>query len=374
MTRSKHLQLRIDQGSKKITPEKKRFNTLSKQIAKARKNQTNWNAQLPHLYDSCSKALGPVRQQYIKAKRDIALGMGRVLDQVQLSDEIQADLVDCLVSTIHDLSERAPMDEELTALFDKHSSLSFKEFSQAEADFAKSFVQAYTSEDLQAQQMDETHEDFMDRMHEKLQEKIAAEKKKHQDQRAAKGRKTKSEKVLKTQEEGVAQNLLKDIYRKLASALHPDREQDPLERIRKTQLMQEINRAYQNNELLNLIELQLDIDQIDPSDLQELAAGKIKSYNQLLEAQLERVREETQSEIDRFCESNQLPRFQATLFKVDDLKLLIKHVQDTWLGEIEHLKSEVDFLYAVKKSNRQLKVWIHQQLAQFDGELEEVDD
>jgi hypothetical protein len=62
------------------------------------------------------------------------------------------------------------------------------------------------------------------------------------------------------------------------------------------------------------------------------------------------------------------------LFKVDDLKLLIQHVQDTWLGEIEHLKSEVDFLYAVKKSNRQLKVWIHQQLAQLDGELEEVDD
>jgi hypothetical protein len=125
---------------------------------------------------------------------------------------------------------------------------------------------------------------------------------------------------------------------------------------------------------LTLIELQLEIDQIDPSDLQELAAGKIKSYNQLLAAQLERVNEETQFEIDRFCESTQLPRFQATLFKVDDLKLLIQHAHDTLVAEVEHLKIELDFLYAVKKPNRQLKVWIHQQSAELDGELEVGDE
>jgi len=374
MTTSKYIQLHADQGRKKLTPEKKRFNTLSKQIAKARKSQLQWSAQLPQLHETCSKALGPVRKQYIKAKREIAFGMGKILDQVQLSHETRADLVECLVSTIQYLSERTPIDEELKALFNKHANLSFEEFSKAEADFAKSFVSAFTAEELVGQQDDETHEEFMDRMHAKLQEQISAEKKKHQEKRASKTKKIAAPSVLKTDEEVVAQNLIKDVFRKLASALHPDREQDPSERIRKTQLMQEINRAYKNNELLTLIQLQLEIDQIDPSDLQDLAAEKIKSYNRLLADQLKKVNEETQLELDRFCASTNLPRVKANLVKADDLQLLIKHVQMALEDELEILKGEIDYLYAVKKSNRQLHVWIHQQLALLDGELGETEE
>jgi len=371
MTTSKLIQLHTDQGHKKLTPEKKKFNTLSKQIAKARKSQLQWNTQLPELHEACSKALSPVRKQYIKAKREIAFGMGRVLDQVQLGHETRADLVDCLVSTIQYLSERTPIDEELKALFNKHSSLSFDEFSKAEAEFAKSFVSAFTTEELEDQQEDETHEEFMDRMHAKLQEQIAAEKKKHQEKRAAKSKKLKTPIVLKSDEEVVAKNLLKEIFRKLASALHPDREQDPSERVRKTQLMQEINRAYKSNELLTLIQLQLEIDQIDPTDLQDLGSEKIKSYNRLLADQLQKVNEETQLEIDRFCASNNLPRVQARLIKADDLISLIKHVQISLQDELECVKLEVEFLYAVKKSNRQLQVWIQQQMTMLDGEFED---
>jgi hypothetical protein len=209
-------------------------------------------------------------------------------------------------------------------------------------------------------------------MHAKLQEQIAAEKKKHQEKRAAKARKLKTPTVLKSDEEKVAQNLLKEIFRKLASALHPDREQDPSERVRKTQLMQEINRAYKNNELLTLIQLQLEIDQIDPTDLQDLAVEKIKSYNRLLAGQLKKVKEETQLELDRFCALNNLPRVDANLVKSDDLLLLIKQVKITLEDELEVERGEVDFLYAIKKSNRQLQVWIHHHQGMLDGEYEET--
>ena len=371
MIPSKHVQLLSHQGQQKLTPEKKRFNTLSKQIARARKSQLQWSTQLPLLHETCHKALSPIRKEFIKAKREIAFGMGKVLDQVQLNHETRVDLIDCLVSLIQDLSERSPIDEELKALFNKHSSLSFEAFCKAEADFAKSFVSAFAAEDLEGPQEDESHESFMDRMHEKLQEQIANEKRKHQEKRAAKAKKSSPPKALKSEEEAVAQNLLKDIFRKLVSALHPDREQDPGERIRKTQLMQEINRAYKNNELLTLIQLQLEIEQIDTSDLYELATEKIKSYNQLLAAQLKRVHEETQLELDRFCASTNLPRLQAKLVKLEDVHLLIHHVQSVLDDEVEMLKNDVEFIYAVKKSNRPLQVWIHQQMTMIDGELEE---
>ena len=37
---------------------------------------------------------------------------------------------------------------------------------------------------------------------------------------------------------------IREVYRKLVSALHPDREPDPQERARKTALMQRVNQAY----------------------------------------------------------------------------------------------------------------------------------
>ena len=60
-----------------------------------------------------------------------------------------------------------------------------------------------------------------------------------------------------------ASRSLRAVYRQLASALHPDREQDERERQRKTRLMQRVNVAYGKQDLLQLLTLQLEIEQID---------------------------------------------------------------------------------------------------------------
>ena len=65
---------------------------------------------------------------------------------------------------------------------------------------------------------------------------------------------------------------VREIFRKLASALHPDRETDPGERARKTALMQRANVAYAANDLLGLLELQFEVDQIDASRWKRCAA------------------------------------------------------------------------------------------------------
>ena len=49
---------------------------------------------------------------------------------------------------------------------------------------------------------------------------------------------------------------LRDVFRRLASALHPDRETDPARRAAKTALMQQANRAHGDRNLLALLELQ----------------------------------------------------------------------------------------------------------------------
>jgi hypothetical protein len=88
--------------------------------------------------------------------------------------------------------------------------------------------------------------------------------------------------------------VLQEVYRKLAVALHPDLEQDPGERARKTELMQQVNVAYEAGDLLRLLELQLKLEQIDPDHASEVAEDRLRHYNTILDQQ----RKELQTELD----------------------------------------------------------------------------
>ena len=62
-----------------------------------------------------------------------------------------------------------------------------------------------------------------------------------------------------TEHRGIRESI-RALYRKLASALHPDREPDPDKRDHKTALMQRANHAYENDRLLPLLELRRELD------------------------------------------------------------------------------------------------------------------
>ncbi|HEY0200728.1 MAG TPA: molecular chaperone DnaJ, partial [Burkholderiaceae bacterium] len=90
-----------------------------------------------------------------------------------------------------------------------------------------------------------------------------------------------------------ASQSVREIYRKLASALHPDREPDAYERDRKTALMQRVNQAYAANNLLDLLQLQLEAEQINPQHLAKLSEERLKHYNKVLAEQLAGLQNET---------------------------------------------------------------------------------
>ncbi|MEX3555186.1 MAG: J domain-containing protein [Burkholderia gladioli] len=79
---------------------------------------------------------------------------------------------------------------------------------------------------------------------------------------------------------------LRDLYRRLASALHPDREPDADERERKTALMQRLNRAYDKQDLLQLLELERDLGAADADRLAGAGDELLRHYNGILKAQL----------------------------------------------------------------------------------------
>src|SRR6185436_12237903 len=115
--------------------------------------------------------------------------------------------------------------------------------------------------------------DSPEALFQKLHSEMQARDKPQQRDEPPKRRKAKpSAKQLKAEAEAThASQSVREVYRKLASELHPDRETDAAERERKTVLMQKVNQAYAAQDLLTLLQLQLDIEQITPQAINGMA-------------------------------------------------------------------------------------------------------
>jgi hypothetical protein len=94
------------------------------------------------------------------------------------------------------------------------------------------------------------------------------------------------------------------VYMDLVKAFHPDREVDEEEKIRKTEIMQRVTLAYQENNLLGLLKLQIEFDRIDQDHLENLTKNQLNYYNKVLKQQVEELelqKEAVQKEIAALC-------------------------------------------------------------------------
>jgi len=199
------------------------------------------------------------------------------------------------------------------------------------------------------------------RAEEERMARIEGEKARH---RAGHRQKSAREIRQATAEKDASQSL-REVYRKLASALHPDRETDPAERQRKTALMQRVNQAYAQKNLLDMMQLQIEAEQIDPARIDQLSADRLRHYNQVLSDQLRELQQETQDIEASFRRQFGLAA-NARLKPANLAGLLREQVQ--WLAEdIRRLQEQLGLLDDLKM----LKLWIRAQVrrsAAFDGD------
>lgn len=91
---------------------------------------------------------------------------------------------------------------------------------------------------------------------------------------------------------------LKSVYLKIASIIHPDREQDESKKAEKTELLQRANEAYEQEDLFYLLKLQLEVEQNKGEGKKGLTAEQVKFYQLALEAQYQNLKQQTQVLID----------------------------------------------------------------------------
>lgn len=336
---------------KSASPEQQRFNkllartdTLTRKIEAARlladSHRPLYNATLaPHLKERSAQM------------RKMALWLDGRLQRKGLSAKYKHMARDILCGLAAALAMAG--DEAMQQLHDAHSDETLEEQEQS----ALSDMQALM-EEMQGQPLgDEAGFDSLDEL---LQASIKKMFEQNQAQAQAKAARKKQGKktARQLQDEQQAQDAdgaLRTIYRQLVSALHPDRESDPQERNRKTALMKTVNAAYEQRDLMALLQLQLQAELVDGEKVATLARNKVLALTRLLKDRSEVLTRELR-EIERQTASEFGLPSHAPLSASSLHRALIEQVQ--------HLQADVVMMtrdLARVSDDTEFKRWLKEQ-------------
>ncbi|WP_342349858.1 hypothetical protein [uncultured Nitrospira sp.] len=280
-----------------LSPAQKKFNTLIKKIDAQKTALREWQESYVQWSQDAVSKLEPLRKTLHERQADMVL----LLDQQFTSHKFTASQQDKLTHLITETCEELitlNQRDDLKAIFNKYSADDFDSLEQANDDMAHEMMKEMFEQEFGVS-LDDAEIDIKDPegTAERLT-KMFKQQHEHAEQETAKRPQPKksakqlAKEAKDTEEAANVSKSIQAVYRQLVVALHPDREPDPAERERKTELMQQVTVAYSKKDLLKLLELQLAVEQIDQSQLNNINADRLNHYNKILSDQLRELEEE----------------------------------------------------------------------------------
>ena len=140
----------------------------------------------------------------------------------------------------------------------------------------------------------------------------------------------------------MAAQSLKTVYLKIASMIHPDREQDESKKLKKTELLQKVNEAYAAQDLFYLLKLQLQLEINKSLSSKALSSEQVKFYQLALEAQSQSLQGQLDEIFASFHLSSHINTKQlkmSDVYKVIDKDAAELKQQLKWEKErLKHMK------------------------------------
>ncbi len=347
-------------AAQQLGPEQQLFNKLLDQIEKQSKELNHLKTLVDAHASERAAKLAPLRQQVRALQEQLVLYLDQRLQSPKgLSQRVCADMRELVFMLLDDLLGAGEPSPALRAVASRFG---------ADDDGMEDGLDAETSAELnramaQAMGVPVDEEELLstEEMMEALMRKMQAEDEAAIQAHAARqAKRKKSAKQKQAEQEQLdAHSALRSIYRKLASALHPDRETDPAERLRKTRLMVRVNAANESKDLLALLHLQMEVDQINPASVAALADDKLRAFNRMLKSQLKDLQAEYQSVLGHV----------QMVFEVGYGAVSQKHLDGSLRLATQRLQTMVDYLQrdvVTVQNDKMLKKWLKHQLSLID--------
>jgi hypothetical protein len=253
----------------------------------------------------------PLQSAHRAAMRDMVRQIDSQLAGKNLSAPLRAAATELLCSMAQTLAREG--DAEMAALHDRHASVDLSAIAAQRAQLLRAEIEAALGEAMDDLPPDASEQVVLaaGRARLRQQEEDAAahraEASARKKERAGKKKPASAARQQAEAQQVQASDLLRSLFRRLASALHPDREHDAVARDRKTRLMSEANAAYARKDLVALMELQQAASLIDPDARADWADDKLVAMTVLLKGQVADLERERAGRQDALCHEFQLP-------------------------------------------------------------------
>jgi hypothetical protein len=281
-----------------LSKAQKEFNRLTSRIARLEKDVNAYRATAVQLRQRVQSEYRPLQAKHTAGRADLVRLLDRACQEYKLTKGEKAKIASLIGQHCADLLDRGH--PELQVIIDKYAPPPAPA-AEAAADrqVSEMMKQLFTLQygitfdpnvDVSTQEKFKAYVDqkFAEQDAEyERQEAAAAERRARRKpspkQLAAEARKQAEEKNIT--------KAVRTLYMDLVKALHPDREPDEAEKARKTELLKQVTTAYEANELLTLLRLQLELQHIDQAHLENLAEDQLRYYNKLLREQVRELDE-----------------------------------------------------------------------------------
>jgi hypothetical protein len=348
--------IRIAEGATTIQSRAhKQFNSLIKKLEAERARLAGWKTAIPLLQQLTEQELRPLVRVVGTHRRQMLL----LLDQAfghRLLGKREKEKVASLICVLAEDFLDSEDDDEVSAIYEKYSDDSELEDDDDEDESA--LFKAMLEEMLGGPLGDDIDTSSPEALHAALRSKLAEETQRVEQAAHERDAKRKKPAKLSAREERAqaeAQRLkqsVRDIYRKLASALHPDRETDKAEHARKTSLMQRVNVAYAANDLLGLLELQLEVEQLDQAGLDSMDEERILQFNKILNGQLAELKHENDELEFGLLVDFSMPMY--TKMTPQEMISILHERKQEMQAEVDQLTQDLVAFQDIK----QLKAWL----------------
>lgn len=251
--------------------------------------------------------VAPLQQRLRQRTREMALWLAECLQGKTLSRLQHDTATEALCRLAQRLAEEG--DKTMAALHDQHSRHTLAQKKQAAADALRAKLEAVLGEPLAETDPDAPMEELLRAGMARWREAQDAAQARRRDKKNARKARQKpgAEQEQAQAQQADADTQLRTLFRQLASALHPDREPDAQERLRKTALMSEANAAYGRKDLVTLMQIQLRAELADPAAVSRLADDKLAALTLLLKQQVAELERERAARQERLAAEFDLP-------------------------------------------------------------------